>query len=72
VKVSRWAITSASCRIIGGDPHQSDEARQVALLTAEEANRQMPEARALRVTDALSGNGPAVRIHDGTNLLDSP
>jgi 8-oxo-dGTP diphosphatase len=58
------------CQIIGGDPHQSDEARQIAWLTVEEANRQMPEARAIRVTDALSGKGPAVRIHDGTNLLD--
>jgi hypothetical protein len=31
----------------------------------------MPEARAVRVTDALAtnGTGPAVRIHDGTHLL---
>jgi 8-oxo-dGTP diphosphatase len=57
------------CRIIGGEAHQSNEARQVAWLTVEEAMRQMPEARAVRVTDAMSGTAPAVRIHDGTDLL---
>jgi 8-oxo-dGTP diphosphatase len=57
------------CRVIGGETHESDEARKVAWLTVEEATRQMPEARAVRVTDAVSGDKPAVRIHDGTNLL---
>lgn len=57
------------CRVIGGEAHKSDEARQVAWVTVEEATRQMPEARAVRVTDAISESEPAVRIHDGTNLL---
>src|SRR6266700_3577046 len=57
------------CRVIGGVTHQSDEARKVAWLTVEEATRQMPEARAVRVSDAMNGTAPAVRIHDGTNLL---
>lgn len=57
------------CRVIGGEPHRSDEARQVEWLTVEEATQQMPEARAVRVTDAMSKNGPVVRIHDGTDLL---
>jgi hypothetical protein len=29
----------------------------------------MPEARAVRVTDALRDDGPHVRVHDGTSLL---
>jgi hypothetical protein len=29
----------------------------------------MVEARAIRITDALSSNGPFVRAHDGTRLL---
>src|SRR5215831_11423169 len=45
------------------------EARQVAWLTVEEATRDMVEARAVRITDALSGNGPFVRAHDGIRLL---
>ena len=28
----------------------------------------MPEARAVRVTDAVSDKGPFVRIHDGVKL----
>ena len=57
------------CRMIGGRAHESDEARRVAWLTVDEATQQMPEARAVRVTDAMSGTGPAVRIHDGSRLL---
>jgi 8-oxo-dGTP diphosphatase len=38
-------------------------------LTIDEATRNMVEARAVRITDALSGNGPYVRAHDGTRLL---
>jgi hypothetical protein len=29
----------------------------------------MMEARAVRITDALSGNSPFVRVHNGTSLL---
>ena len=58
------------CRIIGGQPHTGSEAKQIAWLTVDEAKREMVEARAVRVTDALSGNCPAVRTHDGTHLLD--
>lgn len=57
------------CRVIGGQAHASSEAKQVAWLTVDEARHEMVEARAIRVTDALSGNCPAVRIHDGTRLL---
>ena len=59
------------CRVVDGNAHASDEARRIAWLTVEEATRQMPEARAARVTDAIAGGNPAVRIHDGTHLLSS-
>ena len=60
------------CSILDGQGEEdaTDEARQVAWLTVEEATRQMPEARAIRVVDALaSSDSPAVRVHDGTHLL---
>ena len=41
---------------------------QVAWLTVDEAEHDMVEARAVRVTDALSDKGPFVRAHDGTWL----
>ncbi len=51
------------------ETHPTSEARQVAWLTVDEAKRDMVEARAVRITDALSGNGPFVRVHNGTRLL---
>jgi 8-oxo-dGTP diphosphatase len=57
------------CSVIEDQAHESDEAQRVAWLTVEEALEQMPEARAVRVTDAVSASSPPVRIHDGTNLL---
>jgi 8-oxo-dGTP diphosphatase len=57
------------CSVIGGQTHPTSEARNVAWLTVDEATRDMPEARAVRVTDALSDDGPFVRAHDGTHLL---
>jgi 8-oxo-dGTP diphosphatase len=57
------------CSVIGGHSHPTDEAKQVAWLTADEAQRDMPEARAIRVADALTKGGPFVRVHNGTDLL---
>jgi len=51
--------------------HPTGEARKVAWLTVDEATRDMPEARGVRVIDALSDEAPFVRVHDGTRLLDS-
>jgi 8-oxo-dGTP diphosphatase len=66
----RGVVTlSFRCRVIGGHTHPTDEARKVAWLTVDEATRDMPEARAVRVTDALSDEGPFVRSHDGVKLL---
>jgi 8-oxo-dGTP diphosphatase len=57
------------CSVIGGTTHPTSEARRVAWLTVDEAKHNMPEARAVRVTDAVSKGGPYVRVHDGTRLL---
>ena len=56
------------CSVIGGTSHPTSEAKNVAWLTVDEVTRNMPEARAVRVTDALSSDGPFVRAHDGTHL----
>jgi 8-oxo-dGTP diphosphatase len=60
------------CSIIDGQGQEdiTDEAKKIAWLTVEEATRQMPEARAIRVVDAVaSSDSPAVRVHDGAHLL---
>jgi ADP-ribose pyrophosphatase YjhB (NUDIX family) len=66
----RGIVTLAfRCYATGSETHPTSEARQVAWLTVDEATRDMVEARAVRITDALSGNSPFVRVHNGTRLL---
>jgi ADP-ribose pyrophosphatase YjhB (NUDIX family) len=66
----RGIVTLAfRCYATGGMTHPTSEARQVAWLTVDEATQDMVEARAVRITDAQSGSGPFVRVHDGTRLL---
>ena len=69
--MNRGVVTLAfRCSVIGGEGHPTSEATRVAWLTVEQAERDMVQARAIRVTDALDcAEGPAVRVHDGTNLL---
>lgn len=63
----RGVVTLAfRCSVISGSTHPTNEARKVVWLTME---RHMVEARAVRVSDALSDDGPFVRAHDGTHLL---
>lgn len=57
------------CRAAGGDAAPTDEATEVEWVLPSEAIDVMPEARAVRVTDALRSGGPFVRSHDGTSLL---
>lgn len=57
------------CEPIGGHPRPTDEAVSVAWLHPEEAIRAAPEARGIRIADALSETGPFIRAHDGTHLL---
>jgi 8-oxo-dGTP diphosphatase len=56
------------CRPIGGEPRPTDEASSVAWLLPSEAEEIMPEARAVRVTDALREDGPFIRVHDGSSI----
>ncbi|GAA1516643.1 NUDIX domain-containing protein [Sphaerisporangium rubeum] len=57
------------CHPISGTPHASDEALESTWLTLDQVQHLMPEARAIRVLDALRDDGPFVRVHDGTQLI---
>ncbi|GAA2013582.1 NUDIX domain-containing protein [Nocardiopsis rhodophaea] len=57
------------CEPIGGQEQTSEEATVVSWLTPEEAMEAAPEARGVRISDALAEGGPFVRVHDGTWLL---
>jgi len=57
------------CEVVGGEEHTSREAARVAWLSPSDAVASMPEARAVRVTDALRDDGPFVRVHDGDIVL---
>jgi hypothetical protein len=43
----------------------------VAWWTLDEIKREVPEARAVRVFDALEVSGVPARIHDGSELVES-
>lgn len=58
-----------SCEVESGDPRPSDEAVFARWISVEEARERMPEARLIRVLDALRDDGPFIRCHDGTNLV---
>ncbi len=58
------------CEVTGGEEHTSDESDRVAWFSREEAVAAMPEARAVRVTDAVSEGGPFVRVHNGDVVLE--
>jgi ADP-ribose pyrophosphatase YjhB (NUDIX family) len=57
------------CEPVGGRLRTSEEAPEVVWLTPDEAVATAPEARAVRITDALAEGGPFIRVHDGTHLL---
>ena len=59
------------CEVTGGEEHTSNEADRVAWLSRDEAVTAMPEARAVRVTDALNGACLFVRVHNGDAILES-
>lgn len=58
------------CRYVDGNAGLSPESSAVAWITTAEAAAIMPEARAIRVSDAFRDDGPFVRAHDGTIVLD--
>lgn len=57
------------CEVIGGEIHTSSESSRVEWISVSDAVTSMPEARAVRVTDALRDDGPFVRIHDGDAVM---
>ena len=57
------------CEVIGGEMHTSSESTRVEWISVPDAVASMPEARAVRVTDALRDDGPFVRIHDGDAVM---
>jgi ADP-ribose pyrophosphatase YjhB (NUDIX family) len=59
------------CHVIGGTPRPTAEASETTWLTPDEVRERMNPAFAIRLLDALEehARGPAVRTHDGTDLL---
>ncbi|PND56491.1 NUDIX hydrolase [Mycobacterium sp. ENV421] len=56
------------CRPAGGEPHATEEAREIRWMTREEVSSAMTPAFGVRVLDAL-GEGVHSRAHDGVNLV---
>lgn len=57
------------CKVLGGRLSTNTEVSAFRWISADEVAALMSEAYAVRVLDALDGNGPAVRQHDGVRLL---
>jgi ADP-ribose pyrophosphatase YjhB (NUDIX family) len=56
------------CRPAGGEPHSTEEAREIAWMTKEEVQSAMMPAFGVRVLDAFE-EAPQSRAHDGVNLV---
>jgi 8-oxo-dGTP diphosphatase len=59
------------CVLEGGKARTSEESPAVAWRTLEEVKRDVPEARAVRVFDAMHASGVPVRIHDGSEIIEN-
>ncbi|MED7827964.1 NUDIX hydrolase [Streptomyces chiangmaiensis] len=57
------------CKPSGGTERTSTESTAVEWLTPDEVSKRMAEVFAVRLLDALDGNGPHVRSHDGRRLI---
>ena len=57
------------CCVVGGEPHTTNEAAEVAWLSPDQVRELMDEAYATRLLDALRPGPAAVRAHDGLSLL---
>ncbi|WP_117198325.1 NUDIX hydrolase [Nocardiopsis sp. TNDT3] len=60
------------CEPIGGELRASDESTVSTWLEPDEAIKRCPEARGVRIADALSNGDPQVRSHNGTSLIKMP
>lgn len=56
------------CRPDGGEPHVTEEAREIRWMTTEEVEASMTPAFGVRVLDAFAAI-PQSRAHDGVNLV---
>ncbi|GAB1689714.1 NUDIX hydrolase [Krasilnikovia sp. M28-CT-15] len=56
-------------RIIGGELGPTEESARVDWWTRDMVTDQMAETFAIRVTDALDTDQPAIRLHDGVHLI---
>jgi 8-oxo-dGTP diphosphatase len=56
------------CRPAGGEPHATEEAREIRWMTTEEVQAAMAPAFGVRVLDAFE-EYPRSRAHDGLNLV---
>ncbi|MGB3894819.1 MAG: NUDIX hydrolase [Mycolicibacter sinensis] len=56
------------CQAVGGEPHATEEAREIRWMTAEEVQSSMVPAFAVRVLDAFK-EAPQSRAHDGVNIV---
>lgn len=56
------------CRSAGGEPHATEEAREIRWMTTEEVQSAMVPAFAVRVFDAFE-ESPQSRAHDGVELV---
>ncbi|MFO1417053.1 MAG: NUDIX domain-containing protein [Methylotetracoccus sp.] len=56
------------CRLTGGEPHATEEAREILWMTKEDVQGAMVPAFAVRVLDAFE-DAPQSRAHDGVNLV---
>lgn len=57
------------CKPSGGTERTSSESTAVDWLTPQEVSERMSEVYAIRLLDALDGNAPHVRSHDGKHLI---
>jgi ADP-ribose pyrophosphatase YjhB (NUDIX family) len=56
------------CRPVGGEPHPTQEAREIRWMTKEEVQSAMVPAFGVRVLDAFE-DVPQSRAHDGIDLV---
>lgn len=56
------------CRPTSGEPHATEEAREIRWMTREEVQSAMTPAFGVRVSDAFEET-PQSRAHDGVNLV---
>lgn len=57
------------CSPVSGEATATSESRRVQWLASSDVERCMLPAFSIRVLDALAASGPALRVHDGVNVL---